>query len=40
MVFEVIGMVAMAEAEKIEEEGGLGPNLGVYSWLEEAKAED
>ena len=33
-------MVKMARAEQIGDIGGLGPDFDVYSWLEEAKAED
>lgn len=40
MISEVVGMVEMAEAEHTGEDGGLGPDLDVYSWLEEADAED
>lgn len=40
MISEVMGMVERAEAEHTGEDGGLGPDLDVYSWLEEEDAED
>ena len=40
MVSEDVGMVEMAEAEHIGEDGGLAPDFDAYSWLEEADAED
>lgn len=33
MASEVVRMVNMAEAERIGEDGGLGPDLDVHSWV-------